>query len=457
LLASKPSGLRNFTSAWRSSTLPPLAEGAERGEYCAPGSVQAGKKRSPCRGQLRLDVTAKADRPGGDNRAMPIRIHPLILALATAGFSAPALAAGAPPVAVQERVLVMPKLPADADVPVNLPEDGAVKMPFVTGGAPGVAGRINAAVWNEMLDGADAPAAPGRTFTPKPDKLPQGTSSLQYKAAFIPATNPRLLSLDFSGEGCGAYCEEFAITRVFDLRDGRELALGDLLTVDGFAAVGHRVDAERRRAYQKQVREIRAALKSAPKSGKKDDDDEDEERLMLNEDCLKQVASQPSTPQWLVNDIFSLDGHGGLALSLGRCSNHAMRALDDVGEITVAIPAADLKVALTPYGLAVVRQEGDAPPPAAFAGRELHGRLAGMPITMKLEPLRDGVETKGWYAYDKFHMPIALSLRKEGGAQVHAVEQAESRGEFDLTAAGGSLVGTWQDKEHRKRLPVILQ
>ena len=340
---------------------------------------------------------------------------------------------------------------------MHLPEDGAVRMPFVTGGAPGVAARINEAVWREMLDGASAPTTPGKTFTPRPDKLPQGISSLEYKSQMIPASNPRLLSLDFSGEGCGAHCEEFTQTRLFDLRDGRELSLGDLLTVEGFAAVGRRVDAERRRAFGKQMREIRAALKAAPKGRKKDDDDEDEQRLALDEDCLKQVDSQPSTPEWLVNDVFAIDGHGGLVLSLGRCSNHAMRALDDVGEIQVAFSAANLKSALTPYGLAVVLQQGDAsPPPSTFGGRDLHGRLAGTAVTMKLEPLREGVETRGSYEHDKFHTPIALSVRKEGG-EVRAVEGTDSQGEFELAPNGGSLVGTWQDKGHDKRLPVILQ
>ena len=385
---------------------------------------------------------------------MPNRTRLLVLALAAAGFAASTFAAGASPLAVQERVLVMPKLPAGAETPMNLPEDGAVKMPFVTGGVPGVAARINEAVWREMLDGASAPTSPGKTFTPPPDKLPQGTSSLQYTADFIPAANPRLLALGFSGEGCGAYCEEFANTRVFDLRDGRELSLGDLLTVEGFVAVGQRVDAERRRAYQKQVRELKAALKSAPK-GKKDDDGVD--RLALNEECLKQVETEPSTPQGLLGDGFSLDGHGGLVLSFGRCSNHAMRALDDVGEITVAFRAADLKALLTPYGLAVARQEGDAPPPpAGFDRRELHGRLGGALVTMKLEPLRDGVETHGWYAYDKYRTPIALAVHQEG-SDVHAVEQTASQGRFDLTSAGGSLAGTWTDKDGNKRLPVILQ
>jgi len=391
--------------------------------------------------------------PRPHNRAMPVRCRLFVIALATAGFAAAPFAADLPPVTVQERVLIMPKLPAGADVPMNLPDDGAVRMPFVSGGAPGVAARINEAVWREMLDGASAPTTPGKTFTPRPDKLPRGISSLQYTARLLPAASPRLLSLGFSGEGCGAYCEEYASTRVFDLRDGRALSLGDLLTVDGFIAVGRRVDAERRRAYQAQVREWRAAVKAAPKGRKKDDADDAADRLALNEECLQQVDSQPTTPQWLVSEVFAFDGHGGLLLTRARCSNHATRALDDVDEVKVAIAAADLKGWLTPYGLAVVQQEGDAPPPAPFAGRELHGRLAGQAVTMKLEPMREGADTRGAYEYDRFHTPIALAVRQEGG-EVRAFEQA---GEFELTPAGGSLVGTWQDKAHRKQMPVIVQ
>ena len=379
---------------------------------------------------------------------MQTLLRHLVLALAAAAST---LAAAAPPVAVQERVLVLPKLPAGADVPMNLPEEGAVKLPFVTGGAPGVAARINESVWRDMLDGAVAPTAPGKTWTPPADKLPQGTNSLAFTVDFLPAANPRLLSLGFSGEGCGAYCEGYSSTELFDLRDGRKVTLGDLLTIDGFAAVARRVDAERRRAYQEEVRALRAALKATPKGQSKDDDDD--VRLTFNVDCLKQVDSQPTTPDYLVSDVFALDGRGGLVLTRGRCSNHAMRALDDVDEVKTTIPAADLKAWLTPYGLAVVRQEGDAPPPAPFAGRELHGRLAGMAVTMRLEPPRDGADTHGSYEYDKFHTPIALTVRKEGN-QLRAFEQA---GEFELTLAGGSLAGTWQDKDHRKRLPVILQ
>lgn len=387
---------------------------------------------------------------------MSIRLTRLVVALAVAGAlsSVHAAPAAATPLAVQERVLVLPKLPGDA--PMNLPQEGSVKLPFATGGAPGVAARINATVWREMLDGATAPTAPGKTWTPPADKLPQGTTSLEYTATLLPAPAPRLLALAFSGEGCGAYCETYTTTTLFDLRDGRRVFLTDLVSVDGFTALGHRVDAERKRAYETQARTLRAAIKAAPRGKKKDADDDDGDRLMLAQDCLKQVASQPSTAQSLLSADLTLDGHGGLALKLGRCSNHAMAALDDVGDITVKIPAAELQPALTPYGATLVRQDGDAPAPPPPLGRELHGRLGGLAITMKLEPLRDGVDTGGWYAYDKYRTHIALTVHKDGDT-LRATEQTASQGRFDLTIAGGALAGTWTDKDDRKLLSVVAE
>lgn len=388
---------------------------------------------------------------------MSNRLVFLALALAAAGAVLPALADTAPPVAVQERALKLSKVPAAADTATNLPEDGAIKMPFVTGGAPGVARRINAAVWGEMLDGVPVPTAPGKTFTPPPGKEVQGTSSLEYKATFIPAIGPRLLSLALDGEGCGASCESFDYTRLFDLRDGRPLSLGDLLTPDGFADVGRRVDAERRSAYRKQLRELEGAITAAARRKKKDPDDDSADRLAMNRDCLERVGSEPSTPWRLVNEAFSLDGRGGMKVTRSRCSNHAGRALDDVGDITIAIPAAELQGLLTPYGLSVVQQQGDAPaPPSRFDGRELHGRVGGAAITMKLEPLREGADTRGWYAYDRYRTPIKLAVQLQGG-QVVAVEQTASQGRFEFTIAGGSLAGTWADRDRHKELAVIVQ
>jgi hypothetical protein len=75
---------------------------------------------------------------------------------------------------------------------------------------------------------------------------------------------------------------------------------------------------------------------------------------------------------------------------------------------------------------------------------------------MKIEPLRAGARTHGWYMYDKYRVPIALEI-DQAGDEIDAVEQTASQGRFELTPAGGSLAGTWTDKGRAKRLPVLLQ
>lgn len=392
-----------------------------------------------------------------NNGGMPKCLVPFALALLAAGAASPTLADGAPPLVVQTRTLKLPEPAAGAQMSPDVPEDGAIKMPYAMGGAAGVARRINRAVWSEMLDGVPVPAAPGQTFTLPPGQETQGTRSLDYTATFIPPVAPRVLSLALNGESCGAYCEDFAHTRAFDLRDGRRLSLGDLLTVDGFAEVGRRVDAARRDAYRKQVRLLERTLEAAARRRQKDPDDDTDDRLAMNQDCLESVDSEPSTPWWLLDVEFALDGHGGMTVTRDRCSNHAGRALDDVGQVTTAIPASELQRLLTPYGLAVVQQRGDAPaPPNRFDGRELHGRVGGAAITMKLDPLREGVDTPGWYAYDKYRTPIRLSVRQQGG-DVVATEQGAGHGRFELTIGGGTLAGTWADQKHDKALPAIVQ
>jgi hypothetical protein len=131
------------------------------------------------------------------------------------------------------------------------------------------------------------------------------------------------------------------------------------------------------------------------------------DRPALNQDCLKRVDTEPRTAAWLPSYPFKLNNSNGLLLSIGRCSDHAKKTLDAIGDIKIkiTIPAADLKASLAPYHRAVV---------------------------------------------------LALAVRQEG-SDVLAVEQTGSQGHFELMIEGGSLVGTWPDKDNGQRLPVIFQ
>ena len=108
------------------------------------------------------------------------------------------------------------------------------------------------------------------------------------------------------------------------------------------------VDARRRSAYRKQVRQLKAALRSAPLDTR-----------VAAEPFLQ--AQQPPRARALYR-----------LLQQPRLA----RARRDVGDITVTIPAVALKSLLTPHGRAVVLsccravvlQQGNAPPPVDKAG-----------------------------------------------------------------------------------------
>lgn len=133
------------------------------------------------------------------------------------------------------------------------------------------------------------------------------------------------------------------------------------------------VDARRRSAYRKQVRQLKAALRSA-QGDPKDSESDDADRLALTKGCLKRVTAEPSTPEWLLSHSFKLNSRKGLVLSIGCCSNHASRARDAMWETSPSrsrlLPSSlrSRPTAALSCCRAVVLQQGNAPPPVDKAG-----------------------------------------------------------------------------------------
>ena len=385
-------------------------------------------------------------RPGVTIAAMPSTLPRLVALLLLAAAAA---GAGAAPLELHERVMLVPRLPADATPLADAWRQGSIKMPFASGGAPGVAERINAALFLEYMKIAP-PAAAGKTFTPPATSLPEGTSTLSFMSS---VDSGRLLSVSLALEFCGAYCESTTRAEHFDLRDGRAVGLDDLLTPAGIAAAAHRVDLQRRHAYEAQVRVAKAAIAALPKTASQDDKDDLSQRLALNQACLADATAQATTPDAVLGLSFEAKGHGALALTYGRCSNHAEQALDDVGDVEIALAPADLKPGLTPYGRALLLGEGDAPPPPAIHHRVMLGKLGGAAITMRLDRPSGG-EIAGEYFYDRYRNLIAIKGAGKGDL-TELTEETASQGVFDLKPAGRGYAGTWTDKTG-KSLPVSL-
>ena len=155
----------------------------------------------------------------------------------------------------------------------------------------------------------------------------------------VERNDARILVLAVSGESCGAYCEAFTREVSFDMRTGRQLALDDLVTAKGLAKMASLMEAERKRRYRAEAKANAAALRTTPATDKETRDDL-EARRALNRSCVEDPPA--------FDLRFKVGKAGSIVMTSGRCSNHAMRALDDVGEVVLDIPAA--KLDLTPYG-----------------------------------------------------------------------------------------------------------
>lgn len=162
--------------------------------------------------------------------------------------------------------------------------------------------------------------------------------------------NERLLSLAISGEGCGAYCEPFTIHLNYDAATGQRIRLTELFTEAGAALLSDSVASWKRKEITDFLKEARQESGSA-----RGDDDEYEyeyveEMIAMYEGCLSMLDEYEEDFAYL---DFAID-RGAITIYLSRCSNHAMLALDELGDFSYRIDFRRWKHDLTPYGKKVL-------------------------------------------------------------------------------------------------------
>jgi hypothetical protein len=363
----------------------------------------------------------------------------------------PTQAAAADLLQVRSMPMKVPSLVKDLPAMAASWADGGIAMPYVVGQPAAVAARINHALFFGQM-AMPAPAQFGPGFTPLPEQLPHGTASQEFELA---RHDDRVLSIKFNVEGCGAYCENYEVSYSFDARNGYALDLRDLLTPAGQAAASRRVVEHRKRLYGEQVKSLKKELAAQRKRGEPAEAIKDtEDRIELNEGCLDYEQAADRAKDILTYARFSLEG-GGLVLKTGRCSNHALRALDDVADVETVLTPKELATWLTPYGKTMVLGQGGAPPPASPFGQVLHGKVAGVPVTMMLRRQGDGVSVTGDYVYDKYGRMISVrGTRDANSLELTEGSTQDDEARMTLTLCGTGLSGQWQGKG--KTLPVTL-
>jgi len=159
---------------------------------------------------------------------------------------------------------------------------------------------------------------------PPYDQPYSGTTQFDYKVV----TNTRkILTVEFDQEGCGAYCEGFSTYYNFDATTGNFIELAMLFTDEGMKAIATSITKER-------VAVLKAAIQKAT----------DEDAKSMYEQCLKYVQDPES---------FGVEFYiekTKIHFLRGRCSNHAMQALDDIGDFDNVRSFAQLHPYLSDWG-----------------------------------------------------------------------------------------------------------
>ena len=318
----------------------------------------------------------------------------------------------------------------------------SIRMPYVTLPDTAASANINDRLFIGQLNGL-APAKPIPTVDSKGLQL-DGIASQDFEQVRL---DERLLTLRFDAEGCGAYCEDYSVFYSFDLKNGRKLNNEDMFTPAGMRAIAEKMRKEKLRLYKNQIAELKQELKTEQKKSVPNREivEDLQDRLTVNLECAERTSQEASEIRDGAAFYYTwnfLPQHA--SLHAGRCSNHANRALDDVGDITLPLAYAALRPHMTAYGRTMLLREGDAKASNVY-GQILRGNLGKQAIIMMLEK-QDDDSISGVYFYSKYRKPIELYGRAQG-KQI-ALEERNPEGktmaQLHLQIDGNRLQGEWQ-------------
>lgn len=212
-----------------------------------------------------------------------------------------------------------------------------------------------------------------------------------YDIAMQQATN--YVTVSINGESCGAYCENFNNHYMFDVYSGRVITLIDVLSPQGVKALGSKIRAEN-------LKRIEPYIQTKPPEGA---DDYVQGEFFLYKECYESLVSNPN--YHAVNQKTSFQfSHEGLKVTNGRCSNHASRALDEIGDFITSFTMKSLQPYLSEEGQRYLSNTVYRLPYIKTPHKVMHGKIANKYAITLVKP-----KYGYWvYWYDKYGLPIEL-------------------------------------------------
>lgn len=313
------------------------------------------------------------------------------------------------------------------------------RFPLLVGDNPAIV-RINT-----FLHVRELQALPGR-FAKSPFEKVQpkegeiaGVNSLDYQ---VVGQGPGYLSLNIDGQYTGAYTSEFSRSYSFDLASGRAIGLAQLLSPAGLLRLQGEVQRQR-------VKRMEDFLKVLPPSRAVDFDNlSDDEQWLEGQRNLYSYCLNTRRAASIDYDRLQL-GSDQLTVIGDTCSNHAGRALDELGDFPNSISYQSLSADLSPYGrcLLLEKRSDCTLPTNSTAQGVYRGSIGPYPITLVIEQPYADHSLSASYFYDKHARQIELGGEyQQDFLTLHESSEPPARFELEFQA-DGSLKGTWQQGE----------
>ena len=308
--------------------------------------------------------------------------------------------------------------------------DGTNVMPLVSSSNTQADRRINDYLFIDALSQLPTQLQTKKTITTMPASTAYGYQVVR--------NDRKVLSLNIRMGYCGAYCEESNASYHFDAQTGHHIGLTDVFTKQGIAQLDAKINQLNITRIERTVKHLKSIKRN----------DTTEAQLELYSDCLSSKKERSKTPFNTFYSTFQINNRT-VTFTSDRCSNHAMRALDDIGDFDNSMSLTQLTPYFTAYGKALFSPTAnDTFHPSAF-GQVLYGTLGNARITMLLEPPQTSNDTpestvSGQYFYDQYKTSIELYGSLKDNAITLTENDERTPKTITLTINGASLSGYWQ-------------
>jgi len=249
--------------------------------------------------------------------------------------------------------------------------------------------------------------------------------------SFDVSENKKFVSLYMRVEGCGAYCEEADDHLLFLAQSGKHVPTKALFSKRGL----HKFNEVNHKKIQQTIKDFL----------KKEEYDDDEQRELYQE-CLQKDYKGKIHEE----TEFSISKNR-LTIYSGRCSNHAMRALDDIGDFANTYALDEVKNYLSPLGHYLLDPKVKVLKNTKMVEGIYRGKIANKyPIGLFIQRVYDDGSLSAMYWYKKYRQPIELDGHYENGTlKLYVKEHSEvekkwiSVESFVGTLKNNRFQGTW--------------